>query len=581
MSASVVLHKSMRTLLPALALAGAISAAEGSDWEKLPFSVYEPVHAVAALDSILIIGTENGIKRSADGGSTWTAAEPGQISGRVTAIARVGRRLVAGHRDKLLFSDDGGITWVPASGPDPYLTVVGFSTRNDSVFALLTLYPGTGPNLDAKFLSLDGGASWTDAGIWSGTVLYDPLPIGGDSLLAISQGRIELGLGSGTRWNPIPVDSGWGFFSSLAIQGGRLYATTAGGVLLRSLDTKAVFSSAPVDPSPQMRPFFLAASGERVCAFTKHHISCSEDEGATWRMTRNNFHVFESQLMAMGDRYLYIGKSFGWSGEGLWRFDIAAKTWSHLAWMEAGRDFQWHWNSGSLFTAYGKKAVLSKNLGQQSGWVTNAISENYGETWDSIPSWLSRYQKGALFLSKGWSGMILKSPVSPIRFSKDGEDAWDSLPGEFREGWPSDDFIRSQTQITASGSQLFVCGNKGELWKGDMEAKTWSLINTPGEMQVCQVGEASSLTYLAASDSALYASTPSGLWRLPLSEGTVAVTPSKGSTRHRSTKAVLTTPSPGSGKVLVTPAPSGRARPGTYDFNGIKQPEVQSGKGSP
>lgn len=241
-----------------------------------------PGHLAAAL-----LGDPDGISGvylSRDGGATWSpSGEPDTSVRGVFASPAAPDRLYAVTSTGLRRSDDGGASWSAIGAGLEAVTVTGvFEDPVDPQRLLATAAA------DGLFESLDGGGSFSPVagappGNWRGVVAA------GGALFAANLGTGLLkSEDGGTTWIH-RLESGLQDVPVLGIlvdpsDSARIFAATGGLGLLRSEDRGATWT-----PVLDQAPFFLAAvidpsNPQRVYAgSTTDGVFVSEDGGDTWR----------------------------------------------------------------------------------------------------------------------------------------------------------------------------------------------------------------------------------------------------------------------------------------------------------
>lgn len=227
--------------------------------------------------SALVLGTHEGLFRSADGGRTWTKAE---LDGRdAMNLARpAGPTVWAAGHNVLTKSSDGGVTWqdVEASGL-PGLDVHGFAADPRDSNRLYAAIAGKG-----LYRSTDGGRSFAlasnvvGAGVMALAVLDDGTVLAGD----MQRQALAASADGGTTWKGVLQASVMG----LAVNPSRprLVLAASGGVL-RSTDGGLTWDQ-PLSLADGAGPIAWSPSDPRVAYVVGLDRSLwrSDDFGATW-----------------------------------------------------------------------------------------------------------------------------------------------------------------------------------------------------------------------------------------------------------------------------------------------------------
>lgn len=137
----------------------------GSTWTHLANTTdfsYVPKMVITS-NSTIIAATENGIKRSVDGGANWTSPATANVDMADVELASNGDLYAGGFSGLVFKSTDDGVTWTsmnPVSGGQR--VEIGLASSNSSVIYALS---AVGSNVGWFAKSTDGGANWSELGI--------------------------------------------------------------------------------------------------------------------------------------------------------------------------------------------------------------------------------------------------------------------------------------------------------------------------------------------------------------------------------------------------------------------------------
>ncbi len=251
--------------------------------------------AVTGQPGALVLATGSDVRRSVDGGATWSLP-PGFLprdlaTGDPTTPGRV---YAVGSGSRLMQSVDGGATWT-TNGQDPSCEPSRIADHAPGLLADPSaagrLYSrGTGT---ALCRSVDGGATWT-AAVWP-----------------------EAGLGEAPSGSAAP---------GIAVTAsGALVAGTHAG-LYRSTDGGATWAAVAGAGQRAIGP--VAAAGSTVYAGTaRRGVFVSDDDGVTWRPASAGLPSVPlgatAQLLTPGSDVVYAS-----AGSELMRSDDAGATWT-------------------------------------------------------------------------------------------------------------------------------------------------------------------------------------------------------------------------------------------------------------
>jgi len=209
------------------------STNNGTNWTAVSAGLTNLyVNAFTVSGTNLFAGTEgNGVYRSTNNGASWSAT--GTLSTPyVYALAVSGTDIFAGaDGDGVFRSTNNGASW----------TLVSTGLTNTRVFALATsgtnLFAGTFGGAGV-YRSTNNGASWTSAGSGLTNTSVNTLLVSGSNLYAGTEDGIFLSTNNGTSWTSASNGLTNTFVHALVISGSNLYAGTEDGVF-HSIDNGA------------------------------------------------------------------------------------------------------------------------------------------------------------------------------------------------------------------------------------------------------------------------------------------------------------------------------------------------------
>jgi photosystem II stability/assembly factor-like uncharacterized protein len=133
------------------------STDNGSIWTATGGGLTNPyVYSIYYDSTILFAGTGAGVFRSTDLGETWDTSSTGLPFGSVFSFLKWNDMFLIGTSAGVYRSSDNGMTWEgPSSGMD-YGYVGDFTTSGNNIFVILA-----GLSYGSVYRSTDDGASWT------------------------------------------------------------------------------------------------------------------------------------------------------------------------------------------------------------------------------------------------------------------------------------------------------------------------------------------------------------------------------------------------------------------------------------
>jgi photosystem II stability/assembly factor-like uncharacterized protein len=195
---------------------------------QAPSELHGRVTALALAGDTWFAATSQGVYRSTDRGSSWTAVlnPDAAESGDYLTVAADGKRVFAGRRDGIIASQDNGDSWKPVSFPADLTAMATLMLAPDG-----TLWAG---GREGVFLSSDNGDSWKPV---------KRLPVVAVNGLAwdASQNRLIVTCGVGTViYSLDPHDqswtwwnTGWTVHSAASLHGRLVAASMYSGVVIQ------------------------------------------------------------------------------------------------------------------------------------------------------------------------------------------------------------------------------------------------------------------------------------------------------------------------------------------------------------
>ena len=299
-----------------------------AQWVQLNGPYGDWVWSLTTIGTDLFAGTSNGVFRSTNNGSNWTAASAGLADTNVRAIMANGTTLFAGTSgfaqipgSGVFRSTDSGTNWIESSAGLPTgAGVNAFAVEGTNLFA------GT----NGVFRSKDNGESWTQlrAGLPS-DMGVDAFAVNGMNLFMGTDSGVFLSSDSGTDWTAVnkglPTHI---IIRALMVSGTNLFAGTGSGVY-RSTDNGASWTAANQGlESAQVQAF--AEVGPKLFAGTFGNpggVFLSTDSGRSWASIRNDLPNTVVYTLAVIDSSLFAGAGGGQLG-GLFVSNITGNHWT-------------------------------------------------------------------------------------------------------------------------------------------------------------------------------------------------------------------------------------------------------------
>ncbi len=283
-----------------------------SQWVQTGTLANPYVLGFGTIGTTLFAGTQNGIFRSTDDGTTWTAANTGYTGARAAAFAVQGSNLVVGSDSGIFLSTDMGVSWAEKNDGltfSSYKQISAFAQDGNHLYA---------GGYSGIFLSTDGGTSWQNStpGL-SGVTILSMAAIG-HNIFAGTVSGVYLSTNDGANWSKMSAGLLNNLIFSLVADGQTLYAgsnasvafSTNNGVLW-SPDTAGMSFTVASSLAAQGSDVFC---GTWVQTGTIYH---SSNAGANWHAINEGLPGTISPIYAvtMSGSNIYIGTN----GDGVWR----------------------------------------------------------------------------------------------------------------------------------------------------------------------------------------------------------------------------------------------------------------------
>jgi photosystem II stability/assembly factor-like uncharacterized protein len=266
------------------------------EWER--GSLNKQVNHLAAINDVIIAGTDGGVFRSIDRGQNWEEAsqglpygERGSLAPSINALTVIGEKIYAGVEDNgLFFSDDLGRSWTEASRDLRELTVKGLVSKGKKLFAATSD--------EGVFVSLDQGRHWKAAGKFFPEKEIFSLAGAGDNLLAWTTDGIYFSTNEGRSWMASETGLTAQYAYSFVVSGAKIFTETNNGLLV-STDQGRSWTKLSVI-GEHLAIYALAASGGRLYAGTNIGVFLSTDDGRSWTQLGNiDFRYFSKDVYSL------------------------------------------------------------------------------------------------------------------------------------------------------------------------------------------------------------------------------------------------------------------------------------------
>ena len=499
----------------------------GTSWSQEDFGLENrTVNILAAKDTNLFAGTEDGVFLSQSNGDYWVPSSDGLINKSIRSLTVIEEYIYAGTDSGLFVSTNNGANW---------LSTGMTSERINAVAAMGSdLFAGTDTN--GVYLSTNSGANWQIVSTVDMTPNTNTLAVIDTNLFVGTIDGIYRTPTKGDYW--IPATNGLisSYIYSLNVKGSDIFASTYSGVFISSnnganwtavntgLKTTVVLALAKNDqylfagtrggmhrsnnygvswsPLETGWVFSIAVDGNNIYAGAWGHLFYSTDNGESWDFLQ----IIESKgrisSLALMDSYIFAGAQ----GGGVFRIEYNAGLWTIFS-------------NGQPDTLVNALAVIGTDLfaGTKYGIY---VTSNHGVNWTPLNNQLSNLEVSS-FAVNG-SNFFAGTRGGGVFLSTDTGNSWTPVNNGLTG------LALDVLSFTFSGNDLFVSTWRGGVYLSTNKGTSWTSVNT-GRMSL-DYGAVSTVHSLAVVGSNLYAGTRgAGVWQRPLSEMVTATEESPGS----------------------------------------------------
>ncbi len=252
------------------------------------------------------INPYGGVRRSTDGGLTWTLVSQG------LAPSLLPHTLVRSGGDLLLATNRGiwrgtgtEPQWSHTDGGIPHTSLVTMVDAGDRLFA--TTRSTEAGQSEGVHMSLDGGHTWQprNAGL-SVELNFDALYAGEGFLLASAQLNMYRSTDNGLSWTNLLLNGPSGDVTAIVAWNGALYASTYGDGIFRSVNDGLTWQSIP---SPNLVTTLHVADGALYAGTTSGLQRTTN--GTTWTVLNGLSGVLQIEAMASRPGLLVVSAKSG------------------------------------------------------------------------------------------------------------------------------------------------------------------------------------------------------------------------------------------------------------------------------
>ncbi|HEX6507194.1 MAG TPA: hypothetical protein VF221_06130 [Chloroflexota bacterium] len=405
------------------------------------------ITADGAAGTEILVGTDDGVWRSVDAGSSWS--QVGAAGDRIDALAGgTGSTMFAGSAagKGVYVSSDAGASWRPAGvPPNPYVTALAAepAATGDTILA------GTAGGGVAE--SQDGGSSWR----WVNVGLHAAAIAGavdlGDAVAVGGNGGLDVLTRGDNAWRELPVPTR--FVTSIDGAGQSLFVGTQDMGLQISHDGGQTWQRGAI-AAPTVSAVRLASASTTGPIFVAaDYVYRSVDGGASFTrvegMAGNDVRCF-----AFSPKFVSTGVSFaGTISHGMYRSIDGGSTWTSVA-------------SGlpnDTITAMLTSSVYGLDRTVYASTAGDGVfaSTDGGLTWSTLQPSIPN----AVVTSLIWSahGDLLAGTERGVFSLHSG--TWNRIGGNW------DGYVSTLTDVVDSNEEMLYAGTTGQgVWRIDMGA---------------------------------------------------------------------------------------------------------------
>ena len=454
----------------------------GSSWSALNNGLTTPIVQALAIDAsgpqTVYAGTvAGGLFKTADGGATWQNVPA--LSGAVVSIAADPKRagiVYAGVFNNLANgsirkSTDGGVTWTTVFPTTASIFNITIDPGNPDVIYAPTVGHGA-------FKSADGGLHWsamtalTPQAIW--TLALDPA--NSQTIYAgTNQDGIWKSTDAGNTWQQIGSPGPFPVYS-LAVDTSGVYAGTNGAGISKSADGGVTWKSTGLS-NGMVLSLAVGSSGALYAGTNSAGAQVSHDHGASWTVLNTGVDKVNklgyglwidprnSQKILLGDEDMY---GLIWSQD-------AGATWSA---------------AGQGFTGRGSRGVAFDPTDSQRVYAGSLNGNGFFKSTDGGLTWSPRsFGSSAVYVISvavdAWSPNVVYVGTQNEGFFKstDHGDTWASV-GTGLSGaitYLTVDPTEGGRLFASTATAFYLSEDGGVTWTNVLNSPAWTVTIDPGD----------------------------------------------------------------------------------------------------
>ncbi|MFA4852248.1 MAG: T9SS type A sorting domain-containing protein [Bacteroidales bacterium] len=449
-----------------------LSATGGSSWVEANngLSNYY-LYSVAANDQIVFAGTNMGIYRSTNNGSTWQNVS--NVSINTTTIMSVfiydSTHIFIGPESKGLYlSTDNGITWTQQnSGIPTQCTITSIVKCNTYLIA-------SGQN-GYIYKSADNGISWTSASQGNQFNLISA----GNTVYGYDYNGVFLSTDYGTTWSSISSGLSSQDIRCLYVEGNNIYASILGGVYLSS-DNGLNWTLLGTNNAPCIgNSYSIITFNSNLLVGTYCGVLLSTNNGVDWVSVDQGFSNLYVSTIASSGASIFVGTD----SKGIFESSDNGQTWVPR-------------NTG--LNDLGITSIVFKGSRMFAGTFGGEVymSTNFGSSWVSTSNGLPQYEYSIYSLAASSTKLFAAMYLDGLYVSGNNGASW------------TQKLLATCDAVVVYGNNVYVgTEGNGVLYSPD-NGVTWSSLGLTNAW-VSDIVVSNNNIY-AGSDGGIYRSSDNG-----------------------------------------------------------------------
>lgn len=262
-----------------ISLLSASFASVSAQWVQISFPADGRITILTTVGKNIFAGTDKGLFRSTNSGSSWSACSTGIQGRQILALIENNGKFFASVGNivnaSVFMSADSGMSWSLANSGLTGIAVLSFAAKGANLFAGADSGAGV-------FVSTNNSGNWTAAS--KGLVAsVRSLMVSGPNLVAGAYEGLFLSSDNGLNWSAVHsgLPASLPGFYCFSLSGNYLYTGTSPNGVFRSEDNGASWTAASSGLA-DTTIHSIAASGSAIFAGTDKGIFVSTTRGSGW-----------------------------------------------------------------------------------------------------------------------------------------------------------------------------------------------------------------------------------------------------------------------------------------------------------